>query len=284
MNIQQALLQASRDLSESSPSAMLDAQVLLSYVLGCNSAHLAAWPEKDLTKEQQSHYLRLIRQRQQGLPVAHLTGQREFWSLNFFVNNSTLIPRPETETLVEFILTKFNHRKNLKLLDMGTGTGAIAITIAKEKPEWNIIASDVSKDALQLARQNSEQHHTANILFIQSDWFENINAVNFDIIVSNPPYIASDDPHLQQGDVRFEPRSALTSGVVGMDDIELLCSHAAEHLNNNGWLIVEHGYNQAQQVAECFTKNGFGEIQQQRDLSGHVRMTAGSISSGATRP
>ena len=283
MNIQQALQQASRELSASSPSAMLDVQVLLSFVLRCNTAHLAAWPEKDITKEQQSHYLQLIRQRQQGLPVAHLTGQREFWSLNFFVDNSTLIPRPETETLIEFILTKFTRRENLKLLDMGTGTGAIAITIANEKPEWQIVASDVSKEALKLARQNSEQHHTANISFIQSDWFENITAVDFDIIVSNPPYVASDDPHLQQGDVRFEPLSALTSGIAGMDDIEHLCSHAAEHLNNNGWLIVEHGYNQAQQVAECFTKNGFSEIQQQRDISGHLRMTAGSLSIDTTR-
>ena len=283
MNIQQALQQASRDLSASSPSAMLDVQVLLSFVLRCNTAHLAAWPEKDLTKEQQSHYLQLIRQRLQGLPVAHLTGQREFWSLNFSVDNSTLIPRPETETLVEFILTNFTHRENMKLLDMGTGTGAIAITIANEKPEWQIVASDVSKEALKLARQNSEQHHTSNISFIQSDWFENITAVDFDIIVSNPPYVASDDPHLQQGDVRFEPLSALTSGIAGMDDIEHLCSHAAGHLNNNGWLIVEHGYNQAQQVAECFTKSGFSEIQQQQDISGHLRMTAGSLSIDTTR-
>lgn len=277
MNIQQALQQANQDLSKSSPSAMLDAQVLLSFVLRCNSAHLAAWPEKELSEEQQSHYLQLIQKRQQGSPVAHLTGQREFWSLNFSVNDSTLIPRPETETLIEYILAEFNHRETLKLLDMGTGTGAIAIAIAKEKPGWEIVASDVSAEALKLARQNSEQHQTANITFIQSDWFENISADDFDIIVSNPPYIASDDPHLQQGDVRFEPLSALTSGPEGMDDIEQLCSHAADYLNNNGWLIIEHGYNQAQQVADCFAKNGFTMIGQQQDLSGHTRMTAASL-------
>ena len=277
MNIQQALGQASQNLSTSSPSAMLDAQVLLSFVLQCNTAHLAAWPEKELSKEQLSDYLQLIQQRQQGLPVAHLTGQREFWSLHFFVNNSTLIPRPETETLIEYMLTKFDHRKNLKLLDMGTGTGAIAIAIAKEKPDWQIVASDVSNEALKLASKNGEHHQVSNITFVQSDWFENITSTDFDIIVSNPPYIASDDPHLQQGDVRFEPLSALTSGPEGLDDIKHLCAHAAEHLNNNAWLIVEHGYNQAQQVTDCFTENRFTEIEQQQDLSGHTRMTAARL-------
>ena len=277
MNIQQALQQASQELSATSPSAALDAQVLLSFVLHCNTAHLAAWPEKELSTEQQSDFLQLIQQRQQGLPVAHLTGQREFWSLNFSVNNSTLIPRPETETLVEYILTRFAHREHLKLLDMGTGTGAIAIAIAKEKPGWQIVASDASAEALQLARQNSQQHQTDNITFIQSDWFENITSTDFDIIVSNPPYIASDDPHLQQGDVRFEPLSALASGTEGLDDIEHLCSHAVQRLNNNGWLIVEHGYNQAQDVADCFANNGFSKIEQQQDLSGHTRMTAASL-------
>lgn len=277
MDIRQVLQQASQDLAQSSPSAMLDAQVLLSFVLRCNTAHLAAWPEKELSEEQQTHYLQLIQKRQQGSPVAHLTGQREFWSLDFFVNDSTLIPRPETETLIEYILAKFDHKNNLKLLDMGTGTGAIAIAIAKEKPDWNIVASDISKQALTLAEQNSAQHQTNNITLLQSDWFKNITSPDFDIIVSNPPYIASDDPHLQQGDVRFEPLSALTAGPEGLDDIEHLCLHAANHLNDDGWLIVEHGYDQAQGVADCFIKNGFADIEQQQDLSGHTRMTAGHL-------
>jgi len=275
MNIQQALQQASQHLSASSPSALLDAQVLLSHVLRCNSAHLAAWPEKELSEEQASDFQQLIKQRQQGIPVAHLTGCREFWSLNFSVNDSTLIPRPETETLVEFILEKFGHHEKLKLLDMGTGTGAIAITIATEKPDWKIIASDVSEQALALARQNSSNHHTETVTFLHSDWFDDIGQNDFDIIVSNPPYIASDDPHLSQGDVRFEPGSALSSGETGMDDIEHLCTYAKQHLLKNGWLIVEHGYNQKQLVADCFAKNGYSEIAQKLDLSGHIRMTAG---------
>jgi release factor glutamine methyltransferase len=273
MNIQQALQQARQALSETGESAVLDAQVLLCHALQCNTAHLAAWPEKNLSEEQASQYLQLVQQRKEGLPVAHLTGFREFWSLNFSVNNSTLIPRPETETLVEFVLENFADKKKLKLLDMGTGTGAIAIAIATEKPEWKIFASDISEQALNLATQNSEQHQTSNTTFIHSNWFNNISEHDFDIIICNPPYIANDDPHLSTGDVRFEPQSALTAGETGMDDIEHLCLHAKNHLIKNGWLIVEHGYNQAQLVSDCFAKNGYTEIEQRKDLSGHTRMT-----------
>ncbi|NOQ87826.1 MAG: peptide chain release factor N(5)-glutamine methyltransferase [Gammaproteobacteria bacterium] len=275
MNIQQALQQASQALSETSPSAVLDAQVLLTHVLSCNTAHLAAWPEKDLSEEQISQYLQLIQQRKKGMPVAHLTGLREFWSLNFNVDDSTLIPRPETETLVEYILNKFGDKKNLKLLDMGTGTGAIAIALAREKPGWKIFASDIAEQALNLARQNSKRHQTSNTTFIHSDWFSDINDHDFDIIISNPPYIADDDPHLLEGDVRFEPQSALASGAEGMDDIDHICLHAKNHLVNNGWLIVEHGYNQKQLVSDCFAENGYTQIEQKKDLSDHTRMTAG---------
>lgn len=275
MNIQNALQQANLDLSKTSPSARLDAQVLLTHILNCNTAHLAAWPEKELSSEQEKNYLNLIQQRQQGLPVAHLTGSREFWSLNFLVNNSTLIPRPETETLIEFILENFGDKKELKLLDIGTGTGAIALSIANEKPAWEIIGSDISKQAIQLANSNKEQFEITNCKFTQSDWFNNITTNDFDIIVSNPPYIANDDPHLKEGDVRFEPHSALTSGDNGMDDIEHLCTQAKNHLKSNSWLIIEHGYNQQHLVAECFAKNNFIDIEQKQDLAGHVRMTAG---------
>ena len=275
MNIQQALQQACQSLSETSSSAAIDAQVLLTHILQCNTAHLAAWPEKDLSEEQTSQYQLLVQQRKKGLPVAHLTGLREFWSLNFSVNNSTLIPRPETETLIEFILDKFSDRENIKLLDMGTGTGAIAITVATEKPGWNIFASELSADALKLARNNSNSHQTSNISFVQSNWFNNINDNDFDIIVSNPPYIANDDPHLLTGDVRFEPQSALSAGKAGMDDIEHLCLHAKNYLKKNAWLIVEHGYNQKRLVSDCFANNGYTQIEQKQDLSGHTRMTAG---------
>lgn len=275
MNIQQALQYAVQNISNTSSSANLDAQVLLSYILDCNSAHLAAWPEKELNLQQIESFQKLITQRQQGSPVAHLTGQREFWSLNFKVNNTTLIPRPETETLIEFILEKFGKKETLTLLDMGTGTGAIAITLASEKPDWTITASDISSAAITLAKENGTTLRTKNVTFLQSDWFTNIPQQTFDIIVSNPPYISTDDPHLKKGDVRFEPESALTSGKTGMDDIEYLCSQAKNYLAKNGWLIVEHGYNQKTAAAECFAKNNYKNICQKNDLAGHCRMTAG---------
>jgi len=277
MNIQQALQQTSQKLSASSSSATLDAQLLLGHVLHCNSAHLLAWPEKKLQQEQQEKYQQLTKQRQRGRPIAHLIGCREFWSLNFSVDSSTLIPRPESETLVEYILQKFAHRENIKLLDMGTGTGAIAIAIATEKPDWEIFASDFSSDALKLGADNSRKHQTKNITFIHSDWFSNIMQEDFNIIVSNPPYIANTDPHLLTGDLRYEPASALTAGIIGMDDIEHICLHAKKYLAKNAHLVIEHGYDQKQQVANCFTKNGFSQIEQKQDLSGHDRMTAGRV-------
>ena len=282
MNIQQALKQAALLLDTSSSASSdndsrLDAQILLKHVLQCNSAHIIAWPEKVLEEEQQERFLQLIKQRAQGIPVAHLTGSREFWSLEFDIDDSTLIPRPETETLVEFILASFGDRKNLHLLDLGTGTGAIAIAIAKEKPRWEIAGCDISAAAIKLARRNSEKHGISNIEFVESNWFDRLLNGRFDIIVSNPPYIADQDPHLHLGDVRFEPRSALVSGKTGMDDIEHLCQHAKQHLKDAGWLVIEHGYDQQKQVYDCFEANAFIEIETRRDLSGHIRMTAGRI-------
>ena len=275
MFIRQALQLARQSLAETSPTADLDAQVLLCHVLQCNSAHLVAWPEKELDEAQRRHFLQLIQRRRQGQPVAHLTGEREFWSMDFMVDDSTLIPRPETETLIEYVLEKHSHQTSLKLLDMGTGTGAIAIVLAKENPGWQVHACDISPQAIQLAEKNRDKHGINNLTLVKSDWFSNIDDTDYDIIISNPPYIDADDPHLQQGDVRFEPASALISDNQGMKDIEHLCAHAKDHLNNSGWLIVEHGYDQAEQVADCFTRNGYSEITQKQDLSGHTRMTAG---------
>jgi release factor glutamine methyltransferase len=275
MYIRQALQLARQSLAETSPTADLDAQVLLCHVLQCNSAHLIAWPEKRLDEAQQRHFLQFIEQRRQGYPVAHLTGQREFWSMDFMVDESTLIPRPETETLIEYVLENHSHHSSLKLLDMGTGTGAIAIVLAKENPGWQVHACDISPQAIQLAKRNRDKHEINNLTLLKSDWFSDIDGTDYDIIISNPPYIDADDPHLNQGDVRFEPASALISDNQGMKDIEHICSQAKGHLNNAGWLIVEHGYDQAEKVADCFAKNGYSEITQKKDLSSHIRMTAG---------
>jgi release factor glutamine methyltransferase len=243
-------------------------------------AHLLTWPEQALTDTQQKEFEQLCKKRQQGRPVAYLTGQREFWSLALEVNPSTLIPRPETETLVDFVLTRFPPEPALKLLDMGTGSGAIAISIASERPGWTVTASDISQAALDTAQRNAEHNHV-RLSLINSNWFDAIEQNDFDIIISNPPYIASSDPHLGAGDVRFEPETALVSGNDGLDAIGHLCQHASDHLVSHGWLIVEHGYDQKESVRRCFTGCGFNAIVQLDDLAGQPRMTAGQKSSDA---
>jgi len=274
VNIQQALRQAAQTLAPTSDSPLLDARCLLSHVLDCNGAHLLTWPEQALTEQQQADFDRLCAQRAAGRPVAYLTGEREFWAQTLVVNPATLIPRPETETLVDFVLSRFAPEPTMKLLDIGTGSGAIAIAIASERPGWSVSASDISEPALDTARHNAETSHV-NLELINSDWFDAIKQHDFDIIVSNPPYIAAGDPHLGQGDVRFEPESALVSGSDGLDAIRHLCQHAMDYLVDHGWLIVEHGYDQKKSVYGCFAEHGFQSIVQLDDLAGQPRMTAG---------
>ena len=278
-SIAQAIKQASKTLAETSDSARLDAEVLLCHVLDCSPTHLIAWPEKSLNDKQTQAFNHLIEQRHSGTPVAYLTGSREFWSLNFKVTPATLIPRPETETLVEFVLDKFSEQKKLKLIDLGTGSGAIAIAIASEKPDWEIIATDISTEALNIAAENARNHQINNIQFIESNWFEQIEKQHFDLVISNPPYIADQDKHLSQGDVRFEPLSALTSGKTGLDDIKHITARSIQYLSENGWLIFEHGYDQKQAVYDRFKQNNFHKIMQLNDLSGQARMTAGIYNS-----
>ncbi|MDA3869737.1 MAG: peptide chain release factor N(5)-glutamine methyltransferase, partial [Gammaproteobacteria bacterium] len=219
-NIAQAIKAATCILAETSVSARLDAEVLLRHALECSATHLLAWPETILDEKQTLSFEQLIEQRRSGVPVAYLTGHKEFWSLDFRVTPATLIPRPETELLVEFVLDKFSSRKKLKLIDLGTGSGAIAIALASEKPDWSITATDVSEEALAVATENACRHQISNIRFVNSHWFEQIEAQDFDLIISNPPYIARHNEHLSQGDVRFEPPGALISGDTGMDAIE----------------------------------------------------------------
>lgn len=273
--ISNALSKATVLLEGSSPSARIDAEILLCHALGCNTAHLAAWPEKALTTEQTHHYNQLINQRESGSPVAYLTGKREFWSLELSVSPATLIPRPETETLVEFVLEQFAMQQEVQLVDLGTGSGAIALAIARERPHWVITATDISQDALSIARQNAERHHIRNVDFRISHWFETLSDKSFDIIISNPPYVAKNDSHLSTGDVRFEPVDALASGITGLDDIKAITSAAPKYLNDEGWLILEHGYDQKNQVYDCLKTAGFEPILQKYDLSNQPRMTAG---------
>mgnify|MGYP001043518960 CR=1 FL=1 len=277
MNIRQAIADAIDRLSQTSDSARLDAECLLAHTLRCDRSHLIAWPDKLLETDQLEQFESLLEQRVHGTPIAYLTGSREFWSLDMEVSNNTLIPRPETETLVEYVLEHFPADLSFKLLDAGTGSGAIAVAIASERPSWQVVASDIDQASLALAGRNAHKNKIENIRLIHSDWFSEIGEHDFDIIISNPPYIAEHDPHLSRGDVRFEPRRALTSGTHGMDAIEHLCQHAEKHLKPGGRLIVEHGYDQADSVYECFQRNGFINIEQIRDLGGHIRMTAGRV-------
>lgn len=277
--IGETLLAATQQLQASSNSARIDAEVLLCHSLNCNTAYLAAWPEKILSIEQAQQFDQLIDQRKSGMPVAYLTGIREFWSLELEVTPATLIPRPETETLIEFILDQFDSKKKRQLVDLGTGSGAIALAIASERPGWKITATDISQDALAVAQKNAAKHHIHNIEFRISHWFEALENISFDIIVSNPPYVAKDNSHLSTGDIRFEPAHSLASGISGMDDIEVITAAAPQYLKTDGWLVLEHGYDQQQAVFDCLKESGFKAIIQKSDLSNQPRMTAGRFSS-----
>ena len=230
------------------------------------------WPDKTLTEDQTSRFFDLIERRKSGEPIAHITQYREFWSLNFRVSPDTLIPRPDTETLVELALTKVKAREG-QLLDLGTGTGAIALSLASELPNWAVTGCDFKSEAVSLANSNKAELAISNAQFILSDWFGSIPNVQFDIIVSNPPYIDPQDPHLSQGDVRFEPLSALIADNKGMADIEHIIETSRNYLCHNGWLLIEHGYDQGQLVRDFFAKMAYKEITTEKDLGGNDRVT-----------
>jgi release factor glutamine methyltransferase len=277
--IHQALSEARNKLQTTSPSPVVDASTLLCHVLGCSPSHLIAWPEKELSQQQAVQFSDILQQRKAGTPVAYITGEREFWSLPLKVTRDVLIPRPETETLVEFVLERFSDKTALSVADLGTGSGAIACALAVERPRWNITATDASSKALRIAQLNASAHKLENIHFLQGQWFEPLATLNFDLIISNPPYVAIDDPHLVEGDIRFEPEAALISGEQGMDAIALLARQAGNYLRTSGWLIVEHGYDQQQVVYNCFKHGGYEDIVQLSDLAGQPRVTAGRYTS-----
>jgi len=273
--ISQALRDARHSLQATSPSPAVDASILLCHVLDCSPSHLIAWPDNQLSPHQATQFKEILQQRIEGKPVAYITGEKEFWSLSLKVTSDVLIPRPETETLVEFVLEKFSGSPALTVADLGTGSGAIACALAVERPAWNIIATDSSREALDIARHNASAHQLENIRFVHGQWLEPLADLDFDLIISNPPYVAIDDPHLAQGDVRFEPEAALASGKQGMDAITHLALQAGQHLKAGGWLIVEHGYDQQQLVYDCFQQGGFEDIVQLSDLAGQPRVTTG---------
>ncbi len=256
--------------------AALEAEVLLAHVLQKNRSHLYAWPEQILTLRQQSDFLALAERRRQGEPLAYLTGYREFWSLSFRVTQDTLIPRPETEILVERALALLADLDKARVADLGTGSGAIAAAIASECPQAEILATDISAAALAVASDNFKQLGLSHIEAYQGAWFDALkNRGHYHLIVSNPPYVAEGDPHLQQDGLPWEPNTALTSGADGLQDIRLLIVQAPEYLQPEGWLMLEHGMDQGTAVRELFAHAGYREITTHQDLEARDRLTQG---------
>lgn len=270
LNITQALALADR--LSTSDTARLDTELLLAHVLKKNRGYLYTWPERVLDDAQHAEFVALIERRAQGEPVAYIMGQQAFWSLDLEVNSSTLIPRPETELLVELALDRIGAES--RVLDLGTGTGAIALALASELKQADVQGVDQSSDAVALANKNKLNNNIANADFYQSNWFDLVTGY-FDLIVSNPPYVESNDPHLAQGDVRFEPESALVSGADGLDDLRKIISDARNYLHDRAWLMVEHGYNQANAVQLLFSQAGFDDVHTVKDLSNNDRVTLG---------
>lgn len=276
MRIDQLLAHAAQIESD---TAQLDAELLLAFVLDKPRSYLYTWPDKIINDAQSADFMTLLERRKQGEPVAYLLGRQGFWTLDLQVAEHTLIPRADTELLVEAALQLADADSSLNVLDLGTGTGALALALASERRQWTVTGVDRIESAVALAQSNQRQLQLANVQFLHSHWFSALSAQRYDLILSNPPYIAANDPHLAQGDVRFEPLSALVSGIDGLDDLRLIIAQAPSYLNAEGWLLLEHGFEQAGAVRDLLLQAGFVGVCSQRDLSGHERISLGRLSS-----
>lgn len=253
---------------------LADARILLRRVLGCSAARLVSHPEALLQDVEWDEFRHFVSRRASGEPIAYLTGEREFFGYSLMVTPAVLIPRHETELLVELALAHFGHLPKSRVLDLGTGSGALAVAMAKELPDADVTAVDRSREALLVAMANAARLRVS-VSFVVSDWFSALEGDRFDLIVTNPPYVAASDPHLDEGDVRFEPQTALVSGPEGLDDIAGIVAHAPYHLEAGGWLFIEHGYDQASRVRGLLTDAGFAQIASWRDLGGIERVSGG---------
>ncbi|UVJ44795.1 peptide chain release factor N(5)-glutamine methyltransferase [Pseudomonas sp. LS1212] len=260
-----------------SPTARLDIELLLAAALGKSRSYLHTWPERIVSSEAADTFSSYLQRRRAGEPVAYILGQQGFWKLDLEVAPHTLIPRPETELLVEAALNLLPATM-ARVLDLGTGTGAIALAVACERPAWQVTAVDRVLEAAALAERNRQRLQLENVTVLSSHWFSALEGKRFDLIISNPPYIAATDPHLVAGDVRFEPASALVAGDDGLDDLRTIIAQAPGHLETGGWLLLEHGYDQAAVVRELLARHDFEQIESRLDLSGHERISLGRLS------
>ena len=274
--IQTALSEAARTLSEVSESPRLDAETLLAWALNAERSYLFTHPEEQLVDGPASEFCNAIERRKKGEPVAYITGCKEFWSMQLKVSCDTLVPRPETETLVEQALQRIPQDRDCRVLDLGTGSGAIAIAIASERPKTAVVATDSSCAALIVAKENASLHKLQNISFLEGDWTEPVSGEKFDLVVSNPPYVSDDDPALDM--LRYEPRTALTAGADGLIAIQRIANDAKAVIKPNGSLLLEHGIEQSDTVATILEENGWTDIECVIDLAGHPRVTTAKMS------
>lgn len=268
------LADAAQRLAPDSPSPRIDADVLLGHVLGKDLGWLRIHDQDEIAAADCARFAALLARRAQGEPVAYLTGRRGFWTLDLAVDAATLIPRPDTETLVEWALELLPRGLHSSALDLGTGSGAIALALKAERPRCVVSAVDRSAAALAVARGNGERLGLA-VRFLESDWFARLAGERFDLVVANPPYIRADDPHLGQGDLRFEPASALVAAEAGLRDLRLIAEGARAHLYTDGWLLLEHGHDQGEAVRALLRDNGFVAVATRRDYGGNDRITGG---------
>ena len=275
------MVDATKTLVGVSESPRLDAETLLAWVLDAPRSHLFTQPDAELNDESARAFLDAVSRRRQGEPVAYITGTKEFWSLQLTVSPDTLVPRPETETLVEQALALIPQDRRCRILDLGTGSGAIAVAIASERSNCEIVATDASRLALDIAKQNVAKYDLNNIRLVEGDWTEPVGDQTFDFVVSNPPYVSDNDPALDE--LNYEPRSALSAGPDGLDGIRRIAEDARAILSADGTLLLEHGADQQVAVANVLQENGWADISCYKDLSGHPRVTTARMGKTAIR-
>lgn len=276
MKLQDIISQATEQLALSSDSPRLDVELLLMHVLNKPRVYIYTYPEQILTTQQLTLFKRLLIKRIAGEPIAYIIGHKEFWSQNLIVNKNVLIPRPETELLVELALKKYSAEEKIICADLGTGSGAVALALAIERPSWEIVATDKYQEALDVAQNNAQRLGINNVDFYRGNWCRGLPEKKYNLIVSNPPYIAKNDSHLRSS-IKFEPKSALVAGIDGLDAIRIIIKQAKDKLTVRGILMLEHGYNQAAEVRQVMLGHGYSDVITYKDLAGHERVTLGEI-------